>query len=266
MTGFRPPYHAQHKGMDSPEAAAQPPMSLGSRLLNVFAAPGELFSAVAQMRFSAANWLVPSALLSIVGIIATLVIFAQPALLQQIDETREKGMQAAVEKGKMSAEQVDQARQLFDQHGATIMRVAGSVWWLFAGFVIPLFWGSMAWLIGRWVFRSPFRYLRAMEVAGLSSMITMLGMVIGMFLAVGTGRLMGGPHLGFFLDEFDPTNRLHIAMIAVNAFAVWQMAILALGISRLIGRPFAPVAVVVYGVWIGFKGIAVLLGSVELAS
>lgn len=241
------------------------PMSLGTRLINVFAAPGELFAAVAASRFSLANWLVPAFLVGLVGAIAALVIFSQPALVQEVREMQDREIQKRVDAGKMPPEAAEQARQVMQGIGLTIMRVAAAVGAGVAAVVGPLWWGFVGWLVARLAFRAPLGYLRAVEVAGLASLVSILGALVGMFMAVGFGRLMAGPHLGVLVSEFDVSNRLHLALAAVNVFSLWQVALLGLGLSRLIQRPFVPVGVAVFAVWAGYKLIAVVLKLAQFA-
>ncbi len=250
--------------MESPELEARPPsnpMPLGGRLVNVFAAPRELFATLAQSAFSVANWLVPAALVAVVGIVVNLVIFNQPALAQQMMDLQEAGLQKAVAAGKMRAEDLERTRDMI----RTVSRIAGPVFATITAFVIPFVVAFFLWLIGRLVFRQPVGYLRTVEVASLAGLIGALGAVVSLFLQVGTGRLLMGPQPAAFISNFDVTNRLHLALAALNVFGIWQVAVAAVGLSRLISRPVGPVAIVTFGLWIGYKAIAVILGRAEMA-
>lgn len=246
-------------------SASGEPMSLGARLVNVFAAPGELFAAVAAAPFSIANWLVPTAIVGLIGLIANLVIFGQPALMQQVVEAQDRELQKRVESGKIRAEDAERAKEVMRGIGMTVMRVAGGVGAVVAALLTPLWWGWLAWMVARWVFRAPLPYLRAVEVAALAGLIGAVGTLVAVFLAVGLGRLFAGPHLGMLVTDFDMTRRLHLAMGAVNFFSLWQMLLVAMGMARLMGRPWVPVAVVWMGVWAGYKAIAVILGLAQFA-
>jgi hypothetical protein len=249
--------------MESSETPA--PMPLGARLVNVFAAPGEVFSSVARAPFMASNWLVPAIIVGLIGLIVNLVIFTNPALVQQIQDIQEKEFQKAVDRGRMTEEQVEHAREAMLGIGMTIARVASAVGGVIYGFLAPLWWGLLAWLTGRWILRGTLPYMRAVEVAGLSSLIAALGMLVGMFMAVGTGQLMSGPHFGLLVKGFDMSNRGHLALAAVNVFSLWQLAVIALGISRLIGRAFGQVLLVLGLIWAGYKAIAVAFRLVQFA-
>ncbi len=248
--------------MDSAEAPVA--MSLGGRLLNVFAAPGELFAAVAGAPFSLANWLVPAALVALISLALNLAIFTQPALVQQVRDLQERELVRAVDSGRISAADAERARDVMQGMGMTVARVGGAVGGVVVAVLSPLWWGLILWLTARWVFRSPLPYLRVVEVAGLASLIGGLGICVSLFLAVGTGNLFAGPHLGALVKDFDLGNRWHLALSIVNPFSVWQMVVMALGLARWVGRPATPVVVVVGGVWFGYKAIAVILGLGQL--
>src|ERR1039457_44708 len=86
---------------------ATPPMpppatSLGARLLNVFASPAEVFEEVRTAPSTVANWLVPTLLSALVGLVACLLIFSQPAIVQQLHEQQAKAIDQQVKAGKMT--------------------------------------------------------------------------------------------------------------------------------------------------------------------
>lgn len=244
-------------GMESPEPAGR--MSMGARLLNVVLAPGEVFEALSRAPFSVANWLVPAALVALVGILCQTIVFSQPAMVQQVQEIQARELQRQVDSGKIKAADAEKAKQVMEGLGMTIVRVAGAFGVVVVAVVGPLGWGLLAWLVGRWVFRSPMGYLKALEVAGLTAMIGVLGMVVGTFLAIGLGNLFGGAHAGLLVKDFDLGNRSHLALAALNVFSLWHLAVLAVGTSKVSGRPWVPVLAVLGGLWVGYKAIAVAL-------
>src|SRR5580765_3525426 len=81
-----------------PSLPGGPRMSLGARLMNVFAGPGDVFEEVVKGPPAVANWLVPALLLCLVGIVSTFVIFSQDSIIQQVREQQERVMQKKLEK------------------------------------------------------------------------------------------------------------------------------------------------------------------------
>ena len=68
----------------SPPAAGPPSTSLGARLFNVFATPGDVFEEVRQSKPCVGNWLLPMFLSCVIGVISVLVIFSQEAIQHQV--------------------------------------------------------------------------------------------------------------------------------------------------------------------------------------
>jgi len=87
-------------------------MSLGSRLLNVFATPGDVFQEVKNSPPSTANWLVPAIILLVVSWVSLWLIFSQDSIKHQLSEITEQAIQKQIERTHMSEQQADQARAM----------------------------------------------------------------------------------------------------------------------------------------------------------
>ncbi len=200
--------------------ATSPKTSLAARMFNVFASPGEVFAEIKASERSFANWLAPVILASLLAIIYAVVVFSQPNVQQQIREAQDKAFEKQVANGKMKPEQADMARQAMDKFGPLMMvfaAVAGVVMsfvWLFtAAFVL--------WLLGTWACKHPWPYGEALEVAGLAGMIGVLGLIVQMLLVVTMGNMFASPSPALFLHDFDPTNKLHKSLMALNVVNIW---------------------------------------------
>jgi len=235
-----------------PASAVPPPAgSLAGRLFNVIAAPGEVFAGIKAAPPSVANWLAPILIYAVVGVISVCIMFAQPAIQQTIHDQQVKAMDKLVQQGKMSQAQEDQALQMMEKFmGPTMLAIFGSVSIVFYGFVSVFGWALVLWLAGLWWLKAPFNYLKAVEVAGLCCLITVLGMVITTLLAVILGRLYAGPSLALLMDNFDPTNRGHLLLGAVNGINLWHAGVLAVGLAKVSGAGTGKSATVVFGFWV----------------
>ena len=183
-----------------------------------------------------ANWLVPVIIYAVVGVISVCIMFAQPAIQQTVHDQQVKAMDKLVQQGKMTQAQEDQALQVMDKFmGPTMLAVFGSVGIVIYSFVSLFGWALVLWLLGRWFLKARFDYLKAVEVAGLSSIIIVLGMVIGTLLAVILGRLYAGPSLALLVSDFDPKNRGHLLLGAANIIYLWHTGVLAIGLAKLSG-------------------------------
>ena len=97
------------------EEVQRPASSLAGRLLNVFAAPGDVFDEIRTSTPSTANWLVPLLLTCLVGIGYVFAVFSQESILQSMRETQEKTMQKQVDARKLTQQQADQRLELAQQ-------------------------------------------------------------------------------------------------------------------------------------------------------
>src|SRR5437016_12057819 len=176
----------------SAEEVQRPASSLTGRLINVFAAPGDVFEEIRTSKPSTANWLVPLLLACLVGVSYAFAVFSQESILQSLREAQEKAMQQRVDAGKMTRQQADQALSVSERFmGPTMMKVFGSVGAVMVNCVMLFLVALIIWLLGRWAFKDRFPYLKALEVAGLACAINILGGIFALPLAGGMGNTGG---------------------------------------------------------------------------
>jgi hypothetical protein len=232
-----------------PATPKLPAMSLMARLTNVFAGPGEVFDDVKPSSPTATNWLVPALLFALVGVISCIITFSQPAIIQQIREQQAKKMDEMVKSGKMTQEQADKGAAVAEKFmGPTVLTIFGSVAVTIVAFIRVLWWGLLLWLIGK-ILKRPFGYAKALEIFGLGSMITVLGAVVGILLAVMLGRMIATPSLVLLVKDFDITRKTHLLLGTVNLFYFWQVGVLSVGVARITGATFMralPLVIVCY--------------------
>src|ERR1035437_9333449 len=118
-----------------PEAPPPPTMSLGGRLLNVFATPGDVFQEVKTAGVSTANWLVPALILIAVSWVATWLIFSQDSIKHQLSEITDQAIQKQIEKSHLSEQQAEQARAIGEKWAGIMATVAAVLVPVFGGFV-----------------------------------------------------------------------------------------------------------------------------------
>jgi len=246
-----------------PQAAepAAPATSLTGKLMNVFAAPGEVFGEVKTASARAANWLVPVVIFAVVGVVTVCVLFAQPAIRQTIHDQQVKVLDQRVQQGTMTQTQEDQALQVMDKFmGPTMLTVFGSVAVVLNSVVSVFWWALILWLCGRWCLKARFEYMKAVEVAGLATIILVLGLILSTSVAVILGRLYAGPSLGMLVSDFDPTKRAHLLLGAANIIYFWHTAVLGLGLAKLSGASTAKALMFVFIYWILAELILIAVG------
>ncbi|HUA39373.1 MAG TPA: YIP1 family protein [Candidatus Sulfopaludibacter sp.] len=247
---------------EPPTAVPPPPASsLAGKLVNVLAAPGEVFTGIAAAPARVANWLVPVLIYAVVGVISVCILFAQPAIQQTIRDQQIKALDQQVQQGKMTQAQEDQALQVIDRFmGPTMLAVFGSVAMVLYSFASIFWWALVLWLLGRWFLKARLGYLKVVEIAGLASVILVLGIVVATFLAVILGRLYGGPSLGLLVSDFDPTKRVHLLLGAANIIYFWHTAVLGFGLAKLSGGSTTKAVMVVFTYWVVAELLLIAVG------
>ena len=101
----------------APAADEVKPMSFSEKLVNIFAAPGELFENVRLTGKTPSNWIIPVAIMIVVAIAMQQLIMSNPSLLDQtkamITKATNESFDKAVREGKMTPEQAERmAKQL----------------------------------------------------------------------------------------------------------------------------------------------------------
>ena len=239
-----------------PPESQTPAMPLMARLANVFAVPGDVFDAVRAMPSSAANWLLPAFILLVMSWISVSIIFSQDSLRHQLDELVSAPLEKQVAAQHMTEQQVDQMRSL-TRVISQISMVAGPV---FASFATPFWWGLILWLVGAKGFKAGFGYLKAVEAAGLASMISALDVLVKTLLILGMNNLFASPSLALFLKQFDPQNPAHSLLAILNLMTFWRLAVLSIALARLSRVSFTKAALWVYGIWAAGMGLTLGVG------
>ncbi len=207
--------------------------------MNVFAAPGDVFEELKGKLPKVSNWLVPALLFVLVGIVSAVVMFSRPTIQQQIREQQAKKMDELVKAGKMSQADADRALEMTEKFtGPTMMAAFGIFFAAIGAFLRLLWWALLLWLAARWVLQRNPGYLKMLEVAGLGSMIVVLGAVVTVLLTAISGRMFMTPSLALLVNEFDVARKTHLLLAAVNVFYLWQMVVFAIGLSKLTDVPF----------------------------
>src|SRR5438477_11365469 len=171
-----------------------PPTSLAARLLNIFATPGDVFDEVKSSPPTASNWLVPTFLSSVIGAVAAILIFSQPTIVQQLHEQQTKAIDQQVKAGKMSQTDADKALPMIEKFtGPSMLKIFGTVGAVVGSFARLFWWALILWLAGKLFLKVEFPYLKAAEVAGLATMISLLGGIVALLLTEYMGKLFSPP-------------------------------------------------------------------------
>jgi Yip1 domain len=233
-------------------AAGQPvaETSLAARLMNVYVAPGEVFAEIKDRPVEAANWVAPMVLAVITGIIYVMVVFSQPAVMQGMKDAQDKAMQERVTAGKMTQQQADAATEAAGRFMTpTILKSLGILGVIFFSAGWLFFLALILWFVGWFGMRGQMSYLKMVEVVGLSTMISVLGGIVAMTLAVIYGSTLMTPSAILVAGHFDSHNLEHQVLASLNVMTLWYMAVLSVGLGQVTGKGFGRAALWIYGLW-----------------
>jgi hypothetical protein len=227
----------------TPASASLAQTSVGPKLLNMLASPSEVIEEVVVASPRHANWLLPTLLVCVTGLI---LLVATSDSSQVAANLKQLSLAS-----RLSTEQVDWLSKHWQLiSGASVCLAA------FAG----LFWSAFViWFLGRFPLKSRFPFLKALEIAGLTSSILVLGTTATVLLTLATGDVSARPALSLFLPKLDPSDSTRAAFDVLNVFHLWMTAVLALGLSKLAAASFREAAFWVFGYWVVFRLSVMLL-------
>ena len=240
------------------EAAVQP-MPFGEKIVNIFTAPGELFENVRLTGKTTSNWLLPMLLFIVIAASLNQLILTNPSLVDQMSTLMRKGIDEAVAKGSMTAEQADKAAE-FMRPDSMIFRIQQIVGVVLVTPIALFLLSLVYWLLGKWAMTASAPYMKVVEVAGLTFFISILETIVTTLLAYGMDSLFAGPNLALFVTHYDLQNKLHMALSKVNLFTIWDLTVVSIGLSKLFQRHLPKVLVLVFALWIVWSVFTVLMG------
>ena len=231
-------------------------MSLAARLLNVFAIPGEVFAVVKAGRRSIGNWLVPSVLSAVVGTVAAVVILLQPAVQQQMRQQQAKLMARQVQGHTLTRSQADQLLALVEKLTVPIAGALTAV----ASIIRVLWWAFVLRLLGLVFLKARLGYSKMLEVAGLGTMISVLGAAVTLLLTakLGTASTSG---FGVVVSDLDAIQKSPVMLSVAATFSLWLVGVMSVGLARLADVPFLRAAWPVLAYWMLQESLLGSLGG-----
>ena len=232
-------------------AATQPPqIGLIGRMIRVFYAPGETFESVAASR-TAIDWVAPAAVAAIVAFAAAVAV-----------------MPLAMEEGAKAIQEQMQDRELSDEQREMMEKMTGAgqtfglVMAPVVSFVV-LFVSALLLLGAARIAGAEVGYSGMLTVSAYSSLVQALkGIVVtplmlskkSMVVHTGLGLLLPGEMLNSFAGRF---------LAGIEFFTLWQVVIVAVGISALGNVQARKALVPVLVLWLIWLLIAAVPGSLQ---
>jgi len=191
-----------------------PATGLARKLLNTLAAPGEVFDEIAVAPCQSVHWRLPTLLVCLVGLAFSLHPAAHaPELASELPAAQAQFFAGAL--------------PLVTSLGICLAAFGGLLW---SAFVL--------WFIGNVLLRTSFSYRKALEIAGMASIILVLGTIVTGLLISVTADPHSRPSLALFVHGSSSSSKLHRLLDTFNVFYLWTAFTLAVGLSRLTGVAF----------------------------
>jgi hypothetical protein len=128
------------------------------------------------------------------------------------------------------------------------------------GAAVGTLWSAwVLWFIGRVFLSSRFSFLKTLEVVGLTTSISVLGMVVTALLIAALGNSAARPALSLLTLNWPSGSHLCALLDALNLFYLWSTTVLAIGLARLSRSSFKESGLWVFGYWICLRMVITLL-------
>ena len=126
----------------------------------------------------------------------------------------------------------------------------------FALFVYTL----VYWLIGKVAFKSTIPYGKVLEVYGLSWYISPVSILITMVMIVAMGSLYAQPAGSLLVSDFDPENKVHKLLLALNVMEFWMLYVAGVGLSKVWNVSIGKALGAVGGIFVVWTLLKVFVG------
>ncbi|MEO8426275.1 MAG: YIP1 family protein [Verrucomicrobiota bacterium] len=204
------------------------------KLLNIFVSPGEVFEEVIMAPPRMVNWVAPTLLICVAGLILLRVATSNEPTATAISPPVEVGAVSAAQAEKLSGDS-----QMISWLTVCLVAILGTLW---SSFVL--------WFVGRAFLKTRFSFLKTVEVVGLTGIILVLGSIVTALLIAACGNSAARPALSLLASELDTTNPIRAVLDVLNLFHLWTTTVLAVGLSKLSGVSFKESAFWVFGYWL----------------
>ncbi len=225
-------------------------MSFSDIFVGILSSPGEIYQSIVGTEPKTSHWAIPLTLVLLVGIIFTLVVFTQPAIQDEMSAAQLKTMQQRVADGRMTQAEMERATEMNPaKPGSPMFLIFGSI-----GVVVVIAFSLFAYsgvyfAAGKIFFKSTISYSKVMEVYGLSMYVGVVVSLLTMVIVVAMGSIYASLSPTLFIEEFDPTDKTHKLMAALNLLEFWTLYVVGVGLSKVWSVSILSSLGVVGGTW-----------------
>ena len=238
----------------------QPESSFSTILINVFSAPSEAAMSLKDGKPSTSTWLVPFLLTCAIVVLFSYLFATNATFHQQMVDIQNEQLQKQVESGALTQERADQAREGFENLSPAVFVAIGSVAGSF--FVGLFFFGAalVLWLVAKYALHATQGYGKYLELYGASALIGFVGAIVTLALMMGLNTMYASPSAALaVLNDFNPMNKTHKLLAALNVFSIWQAVFIGGGLSKFSGKSSAVGIGTALGLFAAWTVVSVML-------
>jgi hypothetical protein len=242
------------------EGLPSEPSSLTDRLAGVITSPGEVFEEIRNARVRASNWLVSLILVCIVTAVYMCVATSQPPILRDMREQGHRAIEKKVAAGKFSQEQADQYEAMQEKFMTpTVVKIFWSIFAVLLSLTMSFILVTAIWLALKWFTSGRLGYMKVAEIYGLALIIYIPQEILRIWLVLWKQNLLATASPTLFLANPSTSNKWDTFLSFFDVIDFWWLAVLALGLSKVASISYRTAAFVVFGVWLTFRMVTLLL-------
>ena len=240
--------------------AASSQLSLLDQVVGIFISPAEVFEDVRRSPARTGTWLIPLIVFIVISVVSGFLIFGDTRVQAQIQELTSKKMEQMVREGKLTPEQAQRAEEFSSASSgfALAARVAGQI-------IVPPIAFFLVVLVyflgGKLFFKTTATFAKTAEVVGVGYYVLALEVIVTTILVLAIGSMYASPSAALAISSFDPGNKIHVLLSKLNVFTVWYLVLVSIGLARIFERRASLVSGMVFGFWIVWVVIQILLGG-----
>jgi hypothetical protein len=234
--------------------------TLGKTFIDIFTTPSDAYEGLTNSSPSVKLWLIPLLITLVLAITATFVVFNTDVLRTQIMEQQQKQLDKSLQEGTISQERYDQTMSGMEKMGSMFV-IIGSVIAVLLILLLFFLYTLLLWLADKFILKATAGYTKHLELYGISMWIIILGTIVAIAMKIGFGSMAAGPSAAFtVMNDFDPSNKMHGLLAALNIFGLWQAAVIGFGLSKFSGKSTGISLAVSFGLWGVWAVVLILLG------
>lgn len=237
------------------------------KIIGLFSEPNLTFKKISDYPTKTIDWLLPIFLLLFIVVLSRVLIMQNPDLAfqikQQQKESMEKGLNTAVEKKQITAEQKEEKlNQGLESMNKPIFQFLGYIGIIIGGFIVFFLISGIYFLFARYALKGEGTYSAALVANGMTSYIGIIQIILATILSYIMGRLINDVSLASLLNS-DKTTIIGYILSKLDVIFIWSLLVLSIAYAKLFksesnGKYYG----MIFGIWIVWSLFSFWLGKI----